>query len=69
MLLLLSQDVPALAYAQNPVDGDRKAKSPPPVGQARSTEHFIQAEELGKHRALFTGIKKDVSRSVLHEEH
>lgn len=62
MLLLLSQDnVPALAYAYNLVDEDSNTKPPPPVGQAWSAEHFIQAEEFRKHRAL-VGIKKDVSQ-------
>lgn len=52
---------PALAYARNPVDEDSKAKPPPPVGQAWSAEHFIQAEEFRKHGAL-VGIKKDMSQ-------
>lgn len=53
MLLLLSQDnIPALAYAHDLVDGDSKARPPPPVEQAWLTEHFTQAEEFRKPRAL-----------------
>lgn len=53
MLLLLSQDnIPALAYAHDLVDGDSRARPPPLVEQAWSTEDVTQAEEFRKPRAL-----------------
>lgn len=53
MLLLLIQDnIPVLAYAHDLVDGDSRARPLPLMEQAWSTEHFTQAEEFRKPRAL-----------------